>query len=84
MSPMKKKVVRKFFTLENRSKFICQTYAKKAFGLCLERKFNQARRYISKASYIAFSNGIPFICLIKFSFELPGYTYREIIRRLKT
>jgi alpha-1,3-rhamnosyltransferase len=83
MSPMKRKVVRKFFTIENRAKFVCQNYAKKALGLCLERKFNQARRYISKAFHIAFSHGVPVACLVKFSFELPAYAYRELIRRLK-
>lgn len=83
MTPMKRKVIRKFFTLENRSKFVCQNYVKKAFGLCFEGKIKHARRYIYKAYYISFSKGLPLLCLLRFGIELPAYAYREIMRKLK-
>ena len=84
ITPMKRRVVRKFFTLENRSKFLCQNYVKKAFGLCFERKIKHASRYIYKSYYISFSKGLPLLCLLRFGIELPTYAYREIMRRLKT
>jgi glycosyltransferase involved in cell wall biosynthesis len=83
MSPMKRKVVRKYFPLENRSKFICQNYVKRAMALCFQGRFKLACRYINKAHYIGFKNGIPLLCLMRYGFELPGYAYREFIRRLK-
>lgn len=82
MGSMKRKVVRKFFSVEERSKFICQNYVKKAFGLYSARKFARANRYMSKARMIGFSNGIPVNCLMKFGFDFPGYVLREILRRL--
>ena len=83
MGPMKRKVVRKFFSIEERSKFVCQIYVKKAFGLYSEKKFKHASRYMYRAKYIGFAKGIPVICLTKFGFDLPGYVYREIMKRLK-
>ncbi len=83
MQPMKRKVVRKFFSLDNRAKFVCQNYVKQALGLFLQRKFTLGKCYLSKAYSIGFAKGVPFGCLFRFGFELPGYAYREIIRRLK-
>lgn len=83
MGPMKRKVVRKFFSIEERSKFICQIYVKKAFGLYSKRDFKKAGRYMHRAKYIGFSKGVPVSCLAKFSFDFPGYVYREVKKRLK-
>jgi alpha-1,3-rhamnosyltransferase len=83
MRPMKRKVVRKYFSLENRAKYTCQNYIKNAFGLCIQRKFMLAGRYIIKTCYIAFSKGIPLVCMLRFSFDFPGYAYRELVRRVK-
>ena len=83
MTPMKRKVVRKFFSLENRSKFTCQNYTKKAFGLFLSGEIKNSRRYIYKAYYISASKGLPLLCILRFCIELPAYAYREISRRLK-
>jgi alpha-1,3-rhamnosyltransferase len=84
MTPMKRKVVRKYFSLENRSKFVCQNFIKQAVGLCLQRRFKQGSRYMTKACNIGFSKGIPLVCLMRFGFDFPGYAYRELMRRLKT
>ncbi len=84
MKPMTRKVVRKYFSLKNRSKFICQNYVKQAVRLCFQRRFRLGRRYVTKAYYIGFSKGVPLICLMQFSFNFPGFAYRELIRRLKT
>ncbi|MEN8134163.1 MAG: glycosyltransferase [Thermodesulfobacteriota bacterium] len=84
MQPMTRKVVRKYFSLKNRSKFVCQNCVKKAFGLFLQRRFKLGGRYITKACYIGFSKGIPVTCLMRFGFDFPGYAYRELMRRLKT
>lgn len=83
MKPMTRRVVRKYFSLENRSKFICQNYVKRAFGLCLQRRFKLAGCYLAKASYIGFEKGFPLMCLMRFGFEFPGYFYRELMRQLK-
>jgi alpha-1,3-rhamnosyltransferase len=83
MTPMKRKVVRKYFSVENRSKFICQNYVRKAFGLFLQKKFKLGRHYITKARYIGFSKGFPLTCLIGFGVDFPGFAYRELKRRLK-
>lgn len=84
MSPMKQKVVRKYFSLKNRSKFVCQNFIKKAFGLYLQRRFKLASRYMAKVLYIGFSKGIPLLCLMRFSMDFPGYAFREFMRRRKT
>jgi alpha-1,3-rhamnosyltransferase len=84
MTPMKRKVVRKYFSLENRSKFICQNYVRKAFGLLLQRRFKLSGHYLTKARYIGFSEGFPLSCLMRFGFYFPGFAYRELMRRLKT
>ena len=83
MTPMKRKVVRKYFSLENRSKFICQNYVRKAFGLLLQRRFKLSGHYLTKARYIGFSEGFPLACLMRFGFDFPGFAYRELMRRLK-
>jgi alpha-1,3-rhamnosyltransferase len=80
MSPMKRRVIRKYFSLENRSKYICQNLLKQALAMLIKLKFKSAKRYISKARYIGFSKGIPITCLIKCSFALPTYIYRVFIR----
>lgn len=83
MTPMKRKVVRKYFSLENRSKFICQNYVRKAFGLLLQKRFKLGGHYLTKARYIGFSDGFPLVCLMRFGFYFPGFVYRELMRRLK-
>jgi len=83
MQPMKRNVVRKYFTLENRSKYTCQNFVKQAFKLCLKQNFRHASRYIRKARYISFSVGFPIRCLLQFSFALPQFVFREITRQLK-
>lgn len=83
MGPMKRKVVRKFFSIEERSKFVCQMYVKKAFELYSEKKFKHGSRYMYRAIYIGFSKGVPVSCLMKFGFDFPGYVYREVVKRLK-
>jgi glycosyltransferase involved in cell wall biosynthesis len=83
MQPMKHNVVRKYFTVENRSKYACQNFIKQAFKLCLKRKFGPAFRYVSKARYISFSKGVPMICLLQFSFAFPAFAFREIVRQYK-
>jgi hypothetical protein len=82
MTPMKHKVVRKYFSLENRSKFICQNNVRKAFGLLLQKKFKLGSRYLTKARYIGFSKGFPLACLLGFCIDFPGFAYRELKRRL--
>ncbi len=84
MTPMKRKVVRKYFSLENRSKFICQNYVRKAFGLLLQRKLKLCMRYLKKSCYIGFSHGLPLDCLMRFVFYFPGFAYRELVRRFKS
>jgi glycosyltransferase involved in cell wall biosynthesis len=84
MTPMKRKVVRKYFSLENRSKFVCQSYVRRAFRLLLQRKFKLGSQYIKMARYIGFSNGIPYICLWNFAYDFPGFVYRELLRRFRS
>jgi glycosyltransferase involved in cell wall biosynthesis len=83
MTPMKHKVIRKYFSLENRSKYVCQNFIKKSINLFFQRRFKQCGRYVTKVFNIAFSKGIPYICLIRFGIAFPGYAFREFVRRLK-
>lgn len=82
MTPMKRKVVRKYFSLENRAKYVCQIFIKKAINSFLKRRNKIGVRYITKALNVGFSKGVPFVCLMRFSFVFPAYAFRELMRRL--
>ncbi len=84
IQPIQRKVIRKYFSLTNRSKFVCQNYVRYAFRLFFQRKFKLARRYITMARYIGFAKGFPLSCLMRFASDFPGFAYRELMRRLKT
>ena len=84
LQPIQRKVIRKYFSLKNRSKIICQNYVRQAFRLFFQRKFKLAKHYITMAGYIGFSKGFPLACLMRFASDFPGFAYRELMRRLKT
>lgn len=79
MSPMKRRVVRKFFSLEQRSKFICQLYVKECLKLFLKADVKKSFRYFKKAFYIGFAEGIPYVCIFNYMRVFPGYIYRSCI-----
>jgi len=83
MHPMKRNVVRKYFTLENRSKYVCRNFVKKAFRLCLKKKFRLAAFYIKRAKSISFSKGVPLMCLLQFIVALPAFSFREVVSQVK-
>lgn len=83
LRPIQRKVIRKYWTLNNRAKFISQEYVKRAFHLFLQKSFKHGLRYINKACLIGFSEGVPVKCILRFGVEFPGYVYRELKRQLK-
>ncbi len=84
MTPMKRQVVRKYFSIKNRSKFICRNYVRRTVELWFQLRFQLGWRHVKKAFLIGFSDGVPLKCLMQFSCELPGYAYRVLVRRLKS
>lgn len=80
MSTMKRKVIRKYFSIENRSKAICEEYIKRAILLFLQRRFMLGWRYMRLVFKISFANSVPWICLFNFGLRMPGYLLRIAMR----
>lgn len=81
MEPMKRKVVRKYFVLENRSKYVCESFVKIALRKFFLGEYKIAYRYIIKMRYISHSNGFPLECLINYILRFPGFIIREFFRK---
>ena len=82
MIPMARKVVRRYFSIENRSKIICKNYGRRAVKLCFQMKIRRGWRYLKMAVFIGFADGVPLKCLTEFVCELPVYVYHRLKRPL--
>jgi alpha-1,3-rhamnosyltransferase len=81
MTKMKKKVVRKFFNIENRSKSICEEYIKYSILFLLKGKIRKGLRYLIVAYKIGFKKKIPWQCLYNILIKMPSYIFRLIINK---
>ncbi|WP_344761478.1 glycosyltransferase [Actimicrobium antarcticum] len=76
MTTMKRKVIRRFFSLENRSKAVCEEYIKRAILLICKKQFSLGWRYLRLVIKISFANNVPWLCLCDFGLRMPGYLLR--------
>ena len=76
MSSMKRKVIRKYFPVENRSKAVCEEYVKRAIILVIQKRYRLGWRYLRLAARISFVNQIPWNCIARFGIRMPAYLFR--------
>jgi alpha-1,3-rhamnosyltransferase len=83
LDPIKRKVIRKYWSLNSRSKYLCKEHVKQAFREIFNKHYSLSINHIKKATYIGFAKGLPIKCLLNFSYSLPAFAFREFFRRLK-
>lgn len=79
MSVMKRKVVRKYFPLQNRAKILCEIYVKVGISRVCRGRFHDGWRYLSMAKKIAFTEGIPVHCILNLGRKIPPYLFRKFL-----
>ena len=83
MSPMKKRVVRKYFSLEGRAHYFCDECLKYAVRDFLAGNFKKSKHYAKKVIYVSFINGIPWSCMIKKTMKMPSFLIRNYLLKIR-
>lgn len=81
LSPMKRRVVRKYFSLEGRAHYICNEYLRSALFNLLKGDFTRARRCLKKVYSIGSVNGVPWKCIAGQSIKVPPFLVRNILNK---
>ena len=78
MSPMIRRVVRKYFSLENRSHYFCNQYLKCAFRCFFSGNLKKSIRYLKKVFMVANAPGIPWKCIGGKILNIPNLLVRNV------
>jgi len=78
MTPMIRKVIKKYFDKENRSKFICRNLLKRMGSSIKLGKYKKAMKYLQNAKKISMKKGFPYSCLSQFFCHSLKYLWRKI------
>jgi len=79
--PMIKKVIKKYFNLNSRSKLVCKKLIINSIKALRNKEFRKTTALIKKTIKIGFFNGIPYKCLLSYISEIPFYIYRNFIAK---
>ena len=77
MSPMKRRVVRKYFSLEGRAHYFCDEYLKHAVRSFLSGDFKKSKHYAKKVISVGFINGTPWACMTEKMLKMPSFLIRN-------
>jgi glycosyltransferase involved in cell wall biosynthesis len=78
MSPMKRKVIRRYYTIEGRAKNLCENSIKDLISLLISGKFKHAFNKCKKIIYIGCKKGIPLKCMGKIALKIPRFIINKI------
>jgi alpha-1,3-rhamnosyltransferase len=79
ISPMIKRVVRKYFSVEARAHLFCNVYLKRIITCFLSGNFKRGINYIQKVLFVSCTNGFPIFCITNKIIRIPSIIIRKYI-----